>query len=194
MTASVKSSHRPPVTFWNHLRAVILLPFMNTIVMPSILLLVFRDAAIGKASVAVELTALIVAIVLAASGLTLVVRSIALFVRRGQGTLAPWDPTRVLIVEDVYRYSRNPMKAGLFLLLLAESLLLRSPALLVWSVCFIVANVVYIRVHEDRGLRARFGDAYDSYCRLVPRWLPLLPAQTRGLAPQPDASPSERWL
>jgi protein-S-isoprenylcysteine O-methyltransferase Ste14 len=103
-----------------------------------------------------------------------------LFVRRGNGTLAPWDPTQVLVRAGLYRYSRNPMKAGLFLILAAESALFGSTALACWTAAFIAANVVYIRVSEEPGLRARFGAAYDEYCAEVPRWLP--PVRLRQLA------------
>jgi protein-S-isoprenylcysteine O-methyltransferase Ste14 len=64
------------------------------------------------------------------------------------------------------------MKAGLFLVLLAEAVLLRSPPLLAWFALFVAVNAVYIRVSEEPGLRARFGTAYDEYCARVPRWLP----------------------
>lgn len=169
-----------PVTFFSHVRAVMLLPFMNTVIIPSILLLLFRDAAIGSRPLAVESTAAFASSLVMAGGLVLVVRSVGLFFRLGKGTLAPWDPTRVLITEDVYRFSRNPMKAGLFLILIGECILLRSTALAVWTGCFIVANVAYIRWFEEKGLAARFGSAYSDYCRRVPRWFGQAP--TRQIA------------
>ena len=98
-------------------------------------------------------------------------RSIALFVRIGRGTLAPWDPTRVLITADVYRLSRNPMKSGLFLVLLGECLVSGSRALMVWAGAFFIANVIYIRRFEEPGLERRFGAAYAAYRAQVPRWL-----------------------
>ena len=59
---------------------------------------------------------------LRSAGLWLVVHSIRLFVRLGSGTLAPWDPTQALVTDGAYRYSRNPMKGGLFLILAGEAL------------------------------------------------------------------------
>jgi protein-S-isoprenylcysteine O-methyltransferase Ste14 len=156
---------------WNHVRAVLLLPFMNTMIIPGTLLLVVRDFRLGEGGLIADLTALVLAVPLFAAGLFLAVRAIWLFVNRGRGTLAPWDPARVLIAEDIYRFSRNPMKAGLFLILLGECVLLRSESLAIWTVCFIAVNAIYIRVSEERGLRARFGAAYDDYCRRVPRWI-----------------------
>jgi len=161
------------VSPWNHARAVLLLPFMNTVVIPAVLLLSFRDARIGDSPFGIELALISAAAALVTGGLTLVTRSIALFIRLGRGTLAPWDPTRVLITDGVYRYSRNPMKAGLFLILIGECCLLRSTALTVWAASFMLANVLYIRWFEEKGLRARFGQPYEDYCRRVPRWLSL---------------------
>jgi protein-S-isoprenylcysteine O-methyltransferase Ste14 len=165
MTSPSGARARLPVTAWNHVRAVLLLPFTNTVVIPAVLLLLFHDAALGRGPLLADLAALVVGGAVATAGLVLVMRSISLFVRRGQGTLAPWDPTRVLIVEDIYRYSRNPMKAGLFLGLIGECIVLRSPALIIWACCFMAANVTYIRLHEEPGLRKRFGKAYATYCR-----------------------------
>jgi protein-S-isoprenylcysteine O-methyltransferase Ste14 len=162
-------------TALNHVRAVLLLPFMNTVVIPTTLLIVFRDARFAIPSSPGDILLAGAALVLLGAGLTLVVRAISLFVRFGHGTLAPWDPTRVLITDDIYRFSRNPMKAGLFLILLGETALLRSPSLAVWALVFITVNAIYIRVSEEPGLKSRFGSNYDEYCAHVPRWLKLIP-------------------
>jgi protein-S-isoprenylcysteine O-methyltransferase Ste14 len=154
-----------------HVRAVLLLPFMNTVLIPGVILLVARDQTTAGDGLSLSVAAL--GLLLAAAGIALVVRSIALFVRIGRGTLAPWDPTRELITTDVYRFSRNPMKSGLFLVLLGECLLSGSRALMVWAAAFIIANVVYIRWFEERGLARRFGADYRAYCERVPRWFGL---------------------
>jgi hypothetical protein len=44
-------------------------------------------------------------------GLVLMVATIRLFVVVGRGTLAPWNPTKRLVVQGVYRHVRNPMSA-----------------------------------------------------------------------------------
>ncbi|MGW8370386.1 MAG: methyltransferase family protein, partial [Gammaproteobacteria bacterium] len=127
---------------WNHVRAILLLPFMNTVLIPSAILWVARDVGALRSALPEVVTVVlgVAGIVLIAGGLTLVIRAIGLFIARGRGTLAPWDPTEVLITEDVYRFSRNPMKAGLFLVLVGECLVLLSPALMVWAACFIAAT------------------------------------------------------
>lgn len=159
------------VPAWRHVRAVLLLPFMNTVLIPGVILVLAGDQRVPGDGLA--LTAAALGLLLIAAGLALVARSIALFVRIGRGTLAPWDPTRVLIKTDVYRLSRNPMKSGLFLVLVGECLASGSRALMLWAAAFIVANVVYIRCFEEPGLARRFGAAYADYREQVPRWLGL---------------------
>jgi protein-S-isoprenylcysteine O-methyltransferase Ste14 len=168
------------VTAWRHARAIALLPFVSTVVMPGALLTLWpRPWDAPSAAKAALLTA---GAGLALGGVWLAVHSIALFMRLGHGTLAPWDPTRQLVGEGAYRYSRNPMKAGLFLVLAGEALMTRSTALLVWLACFALVNVVYIRLHEEPGLRARFGAEYRDYCARVPRWWPRLVAPPKDRA------------
>jgi protein-S-isoprenylcysteine O-methyltransferase Ste14 len=106
------------------------------------------------------------------SGLFLVVVTVRLFILIGQGTLAPWDPTRRLVVVGVYRYVRNPMISGVFCILLGETVLLGSTALLLWTLFFVIVNLIYIPLIEEPGLIERFGDEYRDYVRHVPRWLP----------------------
>lgn len=174
MAAGIDGSGRA-WTPWNHVRAILLLPFMNTVGIPAIILATFRDFRIGSGSATTESLIAATALPFLTAGLALVVRSISLFVKYGHGTLAPWDPTAVLITRDVYRYSRNPMKSGLFLVLIGETILLRSTALSIWALAFMAANVIYIIVSEEPGLRERFGEEYARYCRSVPRWFRLLP-------------------
>jgi protein-S-isoprenylcysteine O-methyltransferase Ste14 len=170
---------------WNHVRAVLLLPLTNTVAIPAAIV-----AATGSSNVswirspgAADVAALAFATVLLGGGVALVVHAIGLFVRVGRGTLAPWDPTRELVVVGAYRCLRNPMKAGLFLVLLAEAVLLRSPPLFVWFVVFVLANAAYIRMSEEPGLRARFGVAYERYCARVPRWMPSAATGRRRAKP-----------
>jgi protein-S-isoprenylcysteine O-methyltransferase Ste14 len=166
-----------PVAAWRHVRAIALLPFMNTVAIPSALLLLFParvpDWTAGPLATALAGTAL------SAAGVALVVHCIGLFVRLGSGTLAPWDPARELVSAGAYRYIRNPMKAGLFLVLAGEALATRSVALTAWFGCFAIVNVVYIRLHEEPGLAKRFGARYRDYCERVSRWWPALRAPYR---------------
>jgi protein-S-isoprenylcysteine O-methyltransferase Ste14 len=160
---------------WRHIRAIALLPAMNTIVIPGAILAVARGtSALGMpVRSASDAAALVGGSALVAIGVVLIVTAIGEFVGAGQGTLAPWDPARRMLTGGAYRFTRNPLKIGLFAILLGEAVALRSAPLLSWFVLFAAVNIVYIRVSEEPGLRRRFGAEYDDYCARVPRWLPV---------------------
>jgi protein-S-isoprenylcysteine O-methyltransferase Ste14 len=107
-------------------------------------------------------------------GLLLLVATIRLFVTVGKGTLAPWNPPRRLVIRGIYRHVRNPMIAGVFIILLGEAVLAASLPLLGWFAVFVIVNAVYISLFEEPGLVRRFGDNYLAYQQNVPRWIPRL--------------------
>ena len=110
-----------------HLAAIGLLPGMVTVLVPA--LLVSGD---GLASWPLAL----LGAALIAPASVLMVRTVALFARVGDGTLAPWDPTSRLVVRGPYRHVRNPMISGVLCVLLGEAALFGSPALLAWWALF----------------------------------------------------------
>ena len=61
-------------------------------------------------------------------------------------------------------------------ILLAESLILNSFAILCWFGGFFILNAIYLPLFEERQLKERFGDEYVEYMRKVPRWIPRLKA------------------
>jgi protein-S-isoprenylcysteine O-methyltransferase Ste14 len=172
MTAPMANGAR--ISAWRHARAILLLPFMNTVVIPSALLVLWPPMPPMGAS---RVPSALVGIVLLLGGGALVAHSIRLFVALGRGTLAPWDPTQELVAAGAYRYSRNPMKGGLFLVLAGEALIAQSAALAAWLALFALVNVAYIRLHEEPALARRFGERYREYCARVPRWWPKLRAR-----------------
>jgi protein-S-isoprenylcysteine O-methyltransferase Ste14 len=153
------------VSVWRHVRAIGLLPFVVTVVVPGLLLWQSGAdlAAWPLAFLGVALTAL---------GLVLVAWTVALFARVGRGTLAPWDPTSRLVVVGPYRHVRNPMISGVLAILLGEAALFASVTLLLWFAVVFAVNAVYFPLVEEPGLRRRFGLEYDAYRANVPRWLP----------------------
>jgi protein-S-isoprenylcysteine O-methyltransferase Ste14 len=114
-------------------------------------------------------------------GLALFVSSLRRFADDGQGTLAPWDPPRHLVINGPYRYVRNPMISGVLFVLFGEALVLLSRPYLSWALTFLVANLIYIPLLEEPQLKRRFGAAYAQYCDHVPRLIPRLrPWTPRG--------------
>jgi protein-S-isoprenylcysteine O-methyltransferase Ste14 len=146
---------------------------VGTVVVPALILLLTGSVDVGwSLPGALGAVPVLVGLALIAAGLTLMYRTIALFARRGEGTLAPWDPTRKLVVEGPYRHVRNPMITGVLLVLLGETALFGSPWLLVWAALFLAVNAVWFPLIEEPGLERRFGSDYDEYRRSVPRWIP----------------------
>ena len=125
----------------------------------------------GLGGVAAALPALL-GLVLIAAGFALWLWTVRLFARVGRGTLAPWDPTRHLVVEGPYRHLRNPMISAVLAVLAGEAALFGSAPLLIWCAAFFAVNHVFFRLQEEPGLERRFGDEYRVYRRNVPRWLP----------------------
>src|SRR4051812_22363166 len=110
---------------WKHLRAIFLLPFMVTVVIPGTILSFSELDTFGLwQSVPVSQVALpVLGCVFICLGLVLMIATIPTFVTVGRGTLAPWNPTQRLVVQGIYRHVRNPMISGVFAILLGEALL-----------------------------------------------------------------------
>jgi 8-oxo-dGTP diphosphatase len=150
-------------------KAILTLPVTVCVLIPAILLYLsgwqWGDGCLWR---------LMVGAICLLAGLTLAIWTIRLFQNKGKGTLAPWDATRHLITSGPYAYVRNPMITGIFLILTGEACLLGSYAIGIWTVLFLVINMIYFPLSEEPGLRARFGKEYDTYCQNVPRYIPRL--------------------
>lgn len=103
-----------------------------------------------------------------------------LLVTRGQGTPAPWDPPQRFVLAGPYQYVRNPMMLGVFGVLFGEAILAESLALLLYLGIVIGGVCWYVIAIEEKGLEARFRDAYLVYKERVPRWLPRRPRSLRS--------------
>jgi protein-S-isoprenylcysteine O-methyltransferase Ste14 len=156
-----------------HLIAIAVLPFTVTVLVP--LWIARRDSMRWAFdATAPQIVAVLVGACALLLGLALFVSSLGRFARDGDGTLAPWDPPRRLVVTGPYRFVRNPMISGVLFVLLGEAAVMRSSALLEWAAIFFLLNAVYIPLLEEPMLSARFGDSYDDYRRHVPRLVPRL--------------------
>jgi protein-S-isoprenylcysteine O-methyltransferase Ste14 len=157
---------------FNHLRAVLLLPVMVVVIVPALIIWTTGSANIGWGPVPLNILSLLVGLLFICLGLILIVQTNILFIKMGRGTLAPWDPTRKLVVHGVYRHVRNPMITGVCSLLLGEVILFGSLPLLAWFLVVVVANLICMPLFEEPGLERRFGDDYRLYKQHVPRWIP----------------------
>jgi protein-S-isoprenylcysteine O-methyltransferase Ste14 len=156
-----------------HLLSIAVLPFMVVVVIPKWLAARTNlHFAIGASLL--EMFGQIVGMILLAIGFFLFASSLRRFATEGEGTLAPWDPPRRLVLHGPYRYVRNPMISGVIFVLFGEALVLLSKPHLEWALIFLVANFIYIPILEEPQLKHRFGSDYVEYCRNVPRLIPRL--------------------
>jgi len=161
------------VSFGRHLVSIAVLPGTVAVVIP--LWIARRGGAVLRApDTVVGVCAVVAGLVLIGCGLALFASSLRQFSAEGDGTLAPWDPPRRLVVHGPYRRVRNPMISGVIFVLFGEAALLRSTPLVQWAFLFLIINLIYIPLLEEPMLNARFGDEYRRYCEHVPRIVPRL--------------------
>src|SRR4051812_19929428 len=98
-----------------HLIAIIAFPFVATVVIPFWLT--------QRSGVSIHIDAFTSNPLAFGGGVLLLIVGVSLFVSSlwrfgtdGEGTLAPWDPPRKLVVAGPYRYVRNPMISGVIII------------------------------------------------------------------------------
>ena len=104
-------------------------------------------------------------------GFVIYLRCAADFVRRGHGTPNPADPPKTLVVEGLYRWSRNPMYVGVVLMVIGEAGALGSTGVAVYTACLWTGFHLRVVFYEEPVLKRMFGAAFDDYRAAVPRWL-----------------------
>jgi protein-S-isoprenylcysteine O-methyltransferase Ste14 len=156
---------------WRHARAILLLPGTVVVLVPTLILTV-SGAVIGWGGDGFAVLPVLLGFVLICAGVALWLWTVRLFARVGRGTLAPWDPTRHLVVVGPYRHVRNPMIVAVLAVLVGETLVFGSLPMLIWTAAFFLTNHAFFLLHEEPGLERRFGDDYRAYRADVPRWLP----------------------
>ena len=159
---------------WRMTRTVIILPGTVLVFVLGAVLWATTTSAWAADPVAVGDWQLWLAVVLFVPGIILAVWTSRLFLRVGEGTPAPWDPPKKLVVRGPYCHVRNPMISGVLILLVAEALVLRSWPILWWAAIFYGVNTIYFMKSEEPGLDRRFGDDYQRYKASVRRWVPRI--------------------
>lgn len=159
---------------WRQAKAILILPVNVLIVIPSLLVYATNDTQFAAAVPDPGDPTVWVAIFPLLTGGWLGGWSMILFWKFANGTPAPWDPPQSLIIRGPYRHVRNPMISGVVFVLIAESLIFRSPAIGAWATLFFIGNSIYFPLVEEKGLEKRFGESYVRYKSNVPRWLPCV--------------------
>ena len=94
------------------------------------------------------------------------------FVVFGKGTPAPIDQPKRLVVQGLYRYSRNPMYVGVLSVIAGWAVLFGAGILVAYGALWFVIFSLFVRFYEEPYLTREFGDAYVAYTDRVGRWLP----------------------
>lgn len=104
---------------------------------------------------------------------TLVAISGVISFRKAQTTVNPLQPEKAsrLVVNGVFRFSRNPMYLGMALVCIAWVIYLASP----WCLFGVLAFVLFITrfqiIPEERAMRRLFGDQFARYQAETRRWI-----------------------
>jgi len=118
-------------------------------------------------------------VVVLATGAFVTVWSVFHFLRV-KGTPVPLNPPPKVVDTGPYRYARNPMLTGVFLLLFGIGIAIDSPSLVfVFTPLYIAANVWELKNIEEPELVRRLGEEYVAYRDRTPMFLPGFRARSR---------------
>jgi protein-S-isoprenylcysteine O-methyltransferase Ste14 len=98
------------------------------------------------------------------------------YITRGGQNRQVW--ANALVDTGMFAHSRNPLYVANLLLFLGLAIVHNGWAMYLIVLPFFMAAYYCIVAAEEAYLRGRFGEAYEDYCRRVPRWLPSV----RGLS------------
>ena len=104
-------------------------------------------------------------------GLAIMIYCIVSFGTRGLGTLSPAFPTQKLVLQGLYKYSRNPMYVGVLMILIGEAIVFKSIHLSVYTLLVFLGFHLFIIYFEEPRLKRDFGEEYKAYMTEVRRWI-----------------------
>ncbi len=90
--------------------------------------------------------------------------------RKFRTAVLPHHPASVLVDTGIYASTRNPMYTGLTVAYLGGVLLTGVLWALILLPLVLTLLITQVIRREERYLRARFPDAYATYCARVGRW------------------------
>jgi protein-S-isoprenylcysteine O-methyltransferase Ste14 len=96
------------------------------------------------------------------------------WIRAGKGSPILGDLPDELIVRGSYRFVRNPMYVGYFLIVFGEILIFKSFLLVLYLLALFIFFHLLVVFVEEPLLKSAFGESYERYCRSVRRWIPRL--------------------
>jgi protein-S-isoprenylcysteine O-methyltransferase Ste14 len=116
----------------------------------------------------------LVAILLIVPGVALIFWSAFHFLKM-KGTPVPFNPPAKLVKTGPYRFARNPMLTGIFIMLFGIGFAIKSPSLIcLFTPLYIWANVWELKQIEEPELQKRLGEDYVAYQQQTPMFLPTM--------------------
>ena len=85
--------------------------------------------------------------------------------------IRPFDEATALVTSGFYRYTRNPMYLGMFLVLFGMAFLQGSLGALLPLPLFVLIIRNHFVLGEERFMEAAFGQSYLDYKSTVRRWI-----------------------
>jgi protein-S-isoprenylcysteine O-methyltransferase Ste14 len=82
----------------------------------------------------------------------------------------PTSPSNLIIKDNIYAYSRNPMYLGLLILQIGLGMLLSVIHIIFFAFLTYLVLKYYVIIPEERYLEEKFGEKYLSYKTSVRRW------------------------
>jgi protein-S-isoprenylcysteine O-methyltransferase Ste14 len=116
----------------------------------------------------------IIGIIAMVMGGILVLLCVFVFIVRGKGTPAVFDPPTEFVATGPYAYVRNPMYIGGFILLFGFGLYHTSIAMLILAFVLIIVFHLFVIMVEEPNLERLFGKSYLDYKKKINRWIPKL--------------------
>ena len=108
------------------------------------------------------------------TGITMLLWCFWDFLIKGEGTPAPIDPPKELVITGMYGFVRNPMYDGVLLVILGHFLWFGYWMMLGYALVVLAAFTLFVMFYEEPHLKSTFGEAYLNYMDNVPRWLPRI--------------------
>ena len=103
-------------------------------------------------------------------GITMAAISAGMFKQAGTG-LEPFDEATTLVTIGFYRFTRNPMYMGMFLMLLGVAFMMGGVGALLPVPVFVLIIRNNFVLGEERFMEAAFGQHYLDYKSEVRRWI-----------------------
>lgn len=103
-------------------------------------------------------------------GIAMTAVSAGMFVKADTG-LEPFEEATALVTGGFYRFTRNPMYLGMFLMVFGAAFLMGSVGALIPLLIFMLIIRFNFVAGEERFMEAAFGQQYLDYKSKVRRWI-----------------------